>query len=140
VVGVEQQRIHATFQLTRIEGDPALHRLHQVGRKRGQHRDASTGVEATDDHGKAELAKLGGEIDRAGELVALHANQQHDTAFTRARELGPLRPGLTVRRAGDELFMLNDSTHYLTLVVDLGWSEKACERWAAAGMRHALLG
>lgn len=84
--------------------------------------------------------------DEGDELATLwdqlQRNRRHGagTVAVRARELGPLRPGLTVRRAGDELFMLNDSAHYLALVVDLGWSEKAAERWVAAGMRHTLLG
>ncbi len=84
--------------------------------------------------------------DEGDDLAALwdqlQRNRRHGagTIAARARELGPLRPGLTARRAGDELFLLNDSSHYLALVVDLGWSEKACERWVADAMRHTLLG
>jgi AcrR family transcriptional regulator len=84
--------------------------------------------------------------DEGDELAALWAqlqrNRRHGagTIAARAKELGPLRPGLTVQRAGDVLFLLNDSSHYLSLVAELGWSEKACERWLATSMLHALRG
>jgi AcrR family transcriptional regulator len=58
----------------------------------------------------------------------------------RTRDLGGAAPGLSVSRATDQLFVYNDTTHYLTLVTGRGWSERAFERWLAADMRHALLG
>jgi AcrR family transcriptional regulator len=58
----------------------------------------------------------------------------------RVRELGPLPNRLTVRRAGDLVFVLNDSGHYRTLIRDCGWSERAFEAWLSDRMRHALLG
>ena len=84
--------------------------------------------------------------DEGDELAALwdelQRNRRHGagTIASRARELEGLRPGLTVRRAGDELFLLNDSAHYLALVTELGWSEKAFERWLASAMHHSILG
>ena len=86
-----------------------------------------------DGHGLKMLA-------RSGVATGLLSGRPSQAAAARARELGPLRPGLTVPRAGDELFMLNDSAHYLALVTERGWSEKAFERWLASGMSHSLLG
>jgi AcrR family transcriptional regulator len=57
----------------------------------------------------------------------------------RVRELGGLRSGLTVARAGDRIWMANDSAHYLALVVDRGWGERAYEAWLAEQMRSAAL-
>ena len=57
----------------------------------------------------------------------------------RVDELGSLRPGLTVARAGDRIWMVNDSAHYLALVQDRGWSERAFEGWLAEQMRAAAL-
>jgi AcrR family transcriptional regulator len=72
----------------------------------------------------------------------LQANRRYGagTIAARVRELGALPRGLTVRRATDLLFVLNDSGHYRTLVRDCGWSERAFEAWLSDRMRHALLG
>ena len=58
----------------------------------------------------------------------------------RVHELGDLAPGLTVSRAGDRIWMANDSAHYLALVGDRGWSERAFETWLAEQMRATALG
>ncbi len=58
----------------------------------------------------------------------------------RVRELGDLPGGLTLPRATDRIWMLNDSAHYLALVSDCGWSERAYEAWVAEGLRAAVLG
>jgi AcrR family transcriptional regulator len=84
--------------------------------------------------------------DEGDDLAALwdrlQANRRHGagTIAAQARRLGGMRAGLSVRRAGDELFVLNDSGHYLTLVTERGWSEAAYVRWLASAMRHTLLG
>jgi AcrR family transcriptional regulator len=62
------------------------------------------------------------------------------TIVSRARELGPLAPGLTSARAVDLLWWLNDQHHYTTLVTASGWSEKSFDRWLARQMTHQLLG
>jgi AcrR family transcriptional regulator len=58
----------------------------------------------------------------------------------RVKELGPLPHGLTVRRAGDLIFVLNDSGHYRTLVSECGWSERAFGVWLSDRMRFSVLG
>jgi AcrR family transcriptional regulator len=62
------------------------------------------------------------------------------TIAARVKELGPLPRGLTVRRAGDRIFVLNDSGHYRTLVTESGWSEKAFGAWLSDRMRFSVLG
>lgn len=57
----------------------------------------------------------------------------------RVRELGGLPPRLSVARATDRIWMLNDSAHYLALVEDCGWSERAYQGWLAEGLRAAVL-
>jgi len=55
------------------------------------------------------------------------------------KTLGPLAPGLTTQRATDLLWLLNDQTHYQSLVTACGWSEKAYESWLAEHMKGTLL-
>jgi AcrR family transcriptional regulator len=62
------------------------------------------------------------------------------TIAARVRELGPLPQGLTVRRATDLIFVLNDSGHYRTLVSESGWSERAFGVWLSDRMRFSVLG
>jgi AcrR family transcriptional regulator len=47
----------------------------------------------------------------------------------RVQSLGGLAPGVTVARAADRIWMANDSAHYLALVNERGWSERAFETW-----------
>ncbi len=104
---IDEQRVETTLELAGIERDAALHRLHEIGGQRRQHRDAAAGVKAADHDRHPALAELHREVDRPGELVALHADQQHDAALAGPRErrddaFGP-DPGvrLVVRRDGD---------------------------------------
>jgi len=62
------------------------------------------------------------------------------TIVARVREIGRTKRGLTEQQAGDQLFMVNDSSHYLTLVTERGWEEPTFERWLASNMRHNVLG
>jgi AcrR family transcriptional regulator len=50
-----------------------------------------------------------------------------------------LRPGLTVRTAGDVLWTLNDPDLYVSLVERQGWSPEAFRSWLADSMRTLLL-
>lgn len=56
-----------------------------------------------------------------------------------ARTLGPLRDDLTVDRAADALWMLNDPALYARLVLEKGWSDADCLRWLARQMAAAVL-
>ncbi|MGI5127394.1 TetR/AcrR family transcriptional regulator [Pseudonocardia sp. CA-107938] len=58
----------------------------------------------------------------------------------RAREVGELRAGLTLDRAIDSVWVLNDPTLYLALAVDRGWSDAEYTEWLAAQMAAAVLG
>jgi AcrR family transcriptional regulator len=84
--------------------------------------------------------------DESPENVAiwdeLQSNRRYGagTIAARVRELGPLRRGLTLRRATDLIFVLNDSGHYRTLVGGCGWGERAFGVWLSDRMRYALLG
>ena len=107
LVRIDEQRVETTLELAGIERDAALHRLHEIGGQRRQHRDAAAGMKAADHDRHPALTELHREVDRAGELVALHADQQHHAAFAGPRErrddaFGP-DPGvrLVVRRDGD---------------------------------------
>ena len=62
------------------------------------------------------------------------------TIAARLKELGPLPKGVTVRRATDLIFVLNDSGHYRTLVTESGWSERAFGAWLSDRMRSSVLG
>ncbi len=53
--------------------------------------------------------------------------------------LGPLRPGLSIRRATDLLWVFNDPAHYNALVLQCGWQESAFTDWLSSQMRQALL-
>lgn len=55
------------------------------------------------------------------------------------QELGPLRPGLGLRRATDLLWVFNDPALYNALVLGCGWPESTFTDWLASQMRHALL-
>jgi AcrR family transcriptional regulator len=58
----------------------------------------------------------------------------------RVQSLGGLAPGLTLARAADRIWMVNDSAHYLALVTDRGWSERAFEGWLRDQLVAAALG
>ena len=83
--------------------------------------------------------------DEGPEIAALWDVLQRNRRFgagtivTRVRELGGTRRGLAEKQAGDQLFMFNDSSLYLTLVTGRGWAEPTFERWLASNMRHNLL-
>jgi AcrR family transcriptional regulator len=53
--------------------------------------------------------------------------------------LGPLRPGLGIRRATDLLWVFNDPAHYHALVLGCGWRESVFTDWLSSQMRQALL-
>lgn len=76
-----------------------------------------------------------------GQWAQLQSNRRQGagTIASRVRELGGLAPGLTVPRATDRIWVTTDPTHYLALVRDCGWSERAFERWFAAQLRVAVL-
>jgi AcrR family transcriptional regulator len=57
----------------------------------------------------------------------------------RVRETGSLRAGLSVDRAVDVLWILNDPAHYAMLALDRGWPEPDYQQWLAAQMCAALL-
>jgi AcrR family transcriptional regulator len=57
----------------------------------------------------------------------------------RAEEVGGLRPDLTLTRAADVLWALNDPALYGGLVLDCGWSETEHRAWLAGLMGAALL-
>jgi AcrR family transcriptional regulator len=54
-------------------------------------------------------------------------------------DTGPLRPGLTIDRAVDSLWIFNDPAHYATLVLERHWSELDYRRWLITQMSAALL-
>jgi AcrR family transcriptional regulator len=56
-----------------------------------------------------------------------------------ARARGPLAQGLSLVRAIDVLWVLNDPAHYEALVLDRGWAQDRFRRWLSDMMRHALL-
>ena len=62
--------------LAGIKDDAELLRLLEIGRQFGQHGDAARHVEAADRHRHAAVAELPGDVERAGELVRLHADQR----------------------------------------------------------------
>lgn len=55
------------------------------------------------------------------------------------RRLGPLRSDLTVDRAVDVLWLLNDPALYASLVLRQGWPVDDFGAWLARSMRSALL-
>lgn len=57
----------------------------------------------------------------------------------RAQTLGPLAEGLSVERAIDILWLLNDPALYAALVLDRGWAQDEFQRWLGGMMRQALL-
>lgn len=61
------------------------------------------------------------------------------TIADRVADLGDLAAGLTRPRAADRIWVANDSAHFLALVRDRGWSERAYEDWLATNLRHAVL-
>ena len=72
--------------LTREQRDAERERVLHLRRHLRQHREASADVESAErdlDSGGAQLAR---DIDRARELVGLHADQQHDAAVRVAPE------------------------------------------------------
>ncbi len=56
------------------------------------------------------------------------------------REVAPLRPGLTERRAVDVLWLLNGAAPFRQLVRWAGWRAEEYEAWLAAAMVRELLG
>jgi hypothetical protein len=57
----------------------------------------------------------------------------------RVQTLGPLAPHLDADSATDVLWILNDPTHYASLVLERGWPEEPFRSWLAATMKHGLL-
>lgn len=80
--------------------------------------------------------------ENAAIWAELQANRRHGagTIAGRVRELGPFRAGVTLRRATDLLWLLNDSGHYRTLVTECGWSERTFRAWLSDRMTYALVG
>ena len=72
----------------------------------------------------------------------LQANRRHGarTIAAHVRSLGPLPRGVSATKSDDLLYVLNDSGHYLVLVRECGWSERAFTAWLSDRMRHALVG
>jgi AcrR family transcriptional regulator len=88
------------------------------------------------------VRRAAGDSAECAELwTSLTANRRLGAAMVarRARETGPLRPGLDVERAIDALWVLNDPAHYDALVLHRGWPEPDFRSWLAAQMRAALL-
>jgi hypothetical protein len=57
----------------------------------------------------------------------------------RVETLGPLAGNLTTATATDVLWLLNDSAHYGTLVLECGWLPPTYRTWLARTMRDAIL-
>ena len=84
VLDVAQKLRHAAFAFTGEQRHAEVDRLLNVVGKPGQHRDAAGDVEPADHHGKAGLAELAREIERARILVRLHADEADETCARRA--------------------------------------------------------
>jgi hypothetical protein len=83
LVDVAQQLAHPALALAGVEGDAQIKRFLQLGRWLRQHGQHAADMEPADDHGKPGRAELAGDIDRARELVGLHAHQAHKAAAGR---------------------------------------------------------
>ncbi|MDQ4119360.1 MAG: TetR/AcrR family transcriptional regulator [Actinomycetota bacterium] len=83
--------------------------------------------------------------DESGEIAELWAaltrNRRLGAAMPvrRVVETGALRQGLSVERAVDRVWILNDPAHYAALVLDQGWPEHDYRDWLAEQMRAGLL-
>jgi AcrR family transcriptional regulator len=76
------------------------------------------------------------------EFVATIRRESHAGAsgvVARLDAMGALRPGLTVERAGDELWMLIQPESYRLLVGVRGWSMDELQAWLARSAVAALL-
>lgn len=85
-------------------------------------------------------ADEGPEIAELWDVLQRNRRFGAGTIVTRVRELGGTRRGLSEKQAGDQLFICNDSSLYLTLVTERGWAEPTFERWLSSNMRHNVLG
>ncbi len=84
-------------------------------------------------------ADEGPEVAALWDVLQRNRRSGAGTIVTRVRELGGAKRGLSEEQAGDQLFMCNDSSLYLTLVTERGWTEPTFERWLSSNMRHNVL-
>jgi AcrR family transcriptional regulator len=79
--------------------------------------------------------------ETADQWAQLQANRRTGAASIarRVKQLGDLAPGLTLPRATDRIWMVNDSAHYAALVHECGWSERAFRGWLGEQLRRAVL-
>jgi AcrR family transcriptional regulator len=83
--------------------------------------------------------------DEAPEIAELWATLTRnrragaEMVVERVIETGSLRAGLTVDRAVDALWILNDPAHYGALVLERHWPEADHSRWLSTQMCAALL-
>lgn len=84
-----------------------------------------------------QAADEGGEIrEQWSELQANRLAGARSIA-ARVQELGGLRSSTSVARVTDRIWMANDSAHYLALVRDRGWSERAYQAWLTEQLNAA---
>ena len=74
-IDVAQEGGHAPLGLAGEQRDAEIERLFQVRRQLGQHREAAARMEPADHHRDAGGAELAADVERARELVRLHADQ-----------------------------------------------------------------
>jgi AcrR family transcriptional regulator len=56
------------------------------------------------------------------------------------KEVGGLRPGLSVNEAADIIWAMNSAELFVLLTIERGWSKKRFERWLADSWCRLLLG
>jgi hypothetical protein len=77
--GIAQQGVAALLELARIERDAKVERRLQVGLHRAEHGETARHMEAADRDRQAGRPQRPGDVEGAGELVALHADQKDET-------------------------------------------------------------
>jgi AcrR family transcriptional regulator len=92
----------------------------------------------------ARVLQVAADSDReAAELLAKAERERHEGARAFARHLdrtGGLRPGVSVRRAADLLWLHDDPAVYHRLVVERGWSQREFADWLARAVGASVLG
>ncbi len=88
------------------------------------------------------VRRAAGDSPETADLWSTLTRNRHRGAampVQRITETGTLRSGLTVERAVDRVWILNDPAHYAALVLDQDWSEDDYRDWLAEQMQAALL-
>ena len=80
-VDLAQQRGDAAFAFAGEQDDPEIERRFEIVRHFRQHREAAAHVKAADHHGNPGGAEFTGDIERAGKLIGLHADETDEAGF-----------------------------------------------------------